>query len=530
MRPRWAVRALLALAAPAAVLAVAPAAMAHPLGNFTHNTYVGFTVEPDHIDVDHVLDLAEIPTYQERHVMDTNADNDVSASEAQAWGATRCAAAATEIAARTDDGPVTWVVGPSTVAFPAGQGGLPTTRLECAFAADVSGATTLAATVSVEDGRVGWHEVTAVGRGVLVDADVPSTSPSRRLTAYPVGTAPLDITTVRMDWSGDAVGALDDSSAATTAPTAPALAVTSIAPLGLDSAAQAFTGLISRQDLTFGFALLALAIAVLLGGLHAIAPGHGKTMMAASLVGTAGRRRDAVVLGASVTVAHTAGVVVLALALSVSSAIAAESVYPWLGLASGLFAIGVGVSLFRQARRGGLGHAHDHHAHDHHAHDHHAHDHPHHDHHAHDHHAHPHHAHAAVVVAAPPTPAPFIARPGSSDESERSRPGTRRFVALGLAGGMVPAPSAVVVLLAGFALGRSWFALLLVVAYGLGMALTLCLTGLLLVRMGGLSARLAAGTAVPGPIVALTRALPVIASVTVVVAGLWVGLRSILAM
>lgn len=125
-------------------------------------------------------------------------------------------------------------------------------------------------------------------------------------------------------------------------------------------------------------------------------------------------------------------------------------------------------------------------------------------------------ARAEVVPVASSQPAP--------------RPATRRVVALGLAGGMVPSPSAVVVLLAGFALGRSWFALLLVVAYGLGMALTLCLTGLLLVRAGGLSRRVAAGTAVPRPVAFALNRLPLIAATTVVVAGLWLGVRSIMAM
>ena len=94
----------------------------------------------------------------------------------------------------------------------------------------------------------------------------------------------------------------------------------------------------------------------------------------------------------------------------------------------------------------------------------------------------------------------------------------------------MPSPSAVVVLLAGFALGRSWFALLLVVAYGVGMAVTLCATGFALVRVGGLSRRVAEGNAVPGPVAAVLHRLPVIAATTVVVAGIWLGVRSVLSM
>jgi nickel/cobalt exporter len=103
-------------------------------------------------------------------------------------------------------------------------------------------------------------------------------------------------------------------------------------------------------------------------------------------------------------------------------------------------------------------------------------------------------------------------------------------VALGLAGGLVPSPSAVVVLLAGVALGRSWFALLLVVAFGLGMAATLCLTGLLVVRVGAVSRRLSAGASMPGVVTTLLGRLPVLAAVGVVLAGLWIVARSLMAM
>ncbi len=511
------------MAAGAVSVALAPAASAHPLGNFTRNTYVGFTVTPDRVDVDHVLDLAEVPTFQERRAMDQDGDGAISRSESAAWGMARCAGAADQIAASTDLGPVVWAVGASSVTFPEGQGGLPTTRLECTLTANTSGATTLDAQISIEQGRVGWHEITAIGEGVSLTSDLPAASTSGRLTAYPVDVAPPALAVARLTWTpaasagigSDAVGSGGASDSAAVS------AVTSIAPRGLDRATQAFTDLIGRHDITLGFGLLALSIALALGGMHALAPGHGKTLMAASLVGTGGKKRDAFVLGASVTTAHTAGVIVLALALSLSSTVAPESAYPWLGLASAVLAITVGVSLLRQAR-GGHSHPHPHpHPHSHpHSHDHELHPHRHdHEPHRHDHAA----GHSTVTLAARPAA-------DRASISAAPRPATRRVIALGLAGGLVPSPSAVVVLLAGFALGRSWFALLLVVAYGLGMALTLCLTGLLLVRAGGLSSRVAAGTAVPRPVAAVLTRLPLMGALTVIAAGLWLATRSILAM
>ncbi|HYN74572.1 MAG TPA: nickel transporter [Candidatus Limnocylindria bacterium] len=516
------------MAVGAVSVSLAPAVSAHPLGNFTRNTYVGFTVTPDRVDVDHVLDLAEVPTFQERRAMDLDGDGAVSGSEAATWGRTRCATTATQLAASTNLGPVAWIVRGSSVAFPEGQGGLPTTRLECTLTASASGATSLDAEVSVEQGRVGWHEITAIGEGVSLTSDVPRTSTSGRLTAYPVGVAPPTVAGVALTWTPTtALGmAPDAAGGARVSDSAAVSAVTSIAPRGLDRATRAFTDLVGRHDITLGFGLLALVIALGLGGLHALAPGHGKTLMAASLVGTGGRRRDAFVLGASVTTAHTAGVVVLAVALSLSSTIAPETAYPWLGLASAVLAVGVGVSLLRQARGGRTQYQHGHpHPHPHpHSHPHpHPHSHPHeprsHQPHTHD----PDHGHHTLTLALPLTATETITAPAA-------RPATPRVIALGLAGGLVPSPSAVVVLLAGFALGRSWFALLLVIAYGLGMALTLCLTGLLLVRAGGLSSRVAAGNAVPRPVVVALTRLPLAGALTVIAAGLWLATRSIQAM
>src|SRR5207302_4288939 len=196
--------------------------------------------------------------------------------------------------------------------------------------------------------------------------------------------------------------------------------------------------LVSRHHLSVGFALVALAFAVALGAIHALAPGHGKTVMAAYLVGQRGSMRQAGLIGLTVTATHTAGVLALGLALSASSLIAPESLYPWLGLASGVLLAFIGIGLLRRAVRARR-HRHDHHHGDHH---------------------HP------VVEDVPPVR-------------------TRALVAMGFAGGLVPSPSALVVLLGAMALGRAWFGVVLVIAYGLGMAGTLTAAGALLLRARG---------------------------------------------
>ena len=116
--------------------------------------------------------------------------------------------------------------------------------------------------------------------------------------------------------------------------------MTSIAPRGLDGATRAFTDLVGRHDITLGFGALALAIALLLGGLHALAPGPRQDADGGLARRDRGRRRDAFVLGASVTTAHTAGVVALRTGAVLSSTIAPETAYPWLGLASAVLAVG----------------------------------------------------------------------------------------------------------------------------------------------------------------------------------------------
>jgi ABC-type nickel/cobalt efflux system permease component RcnA len=209
--------------------------------------------------------------------------------------------------------------------------------------------------------------------------------------------------------------------------------------------------------------------------------------MAAYLVGLRGSLRQAAAIGATVTITHTAGVLLLGLVLSASRAVASERVYPWLGLASGLLLAGVGLTLAARAlRRHRLPHDRDHHAHGHpsdHAHGH-----------THDHGDHP--------------------------GGWGGRPlGWRGLVALGLAGGLVPSPSAVVVLLGGIALGHAWFGVALVLAYGTGMAATLTGVGVLLAHLRGHLDR-----RVPGPAASLLaragRLLPVATASLIVAVGL----------
>ncbi|MGW3731213.1 HoxN/HupN/NixA family nickel/cobalt transporter, partial [Streptomyces sp. NPDC000851] len=259
----------------------------------------------------------------------------------------------------------------------------------------------------------------------------------------------------------------------------------SVLPRGADRWTRALESLVARHDLTVGFAALALLIAVGLGAMHALAPGHGKTLMAATAAAHGGRARmrHVLPLAASVTVTHTLGVVALGVLVTAGSA-AAPSVIAWLGIASGVLVTLAGAGLVRRAfRNRGQAHGHTHtHDHEHeyaHGHEHrdHGHEHVHEPEtkkHSHDHdHGHQH-----------PHPHTIEHTHGGHTHSHPIAPTLRGTILMGFAGGLVPSPSAVVVLVGAAALGQAWFGLLLVVAYGAGLALTLTAAGFAVVRFG----------------------------------------------
>lgn len=210
--------------------------------------------------------------------------------------------------------------------------------------------------------------------------------------------------------------------------------------------------------------LVGLAVAFFLGCGHALSPGHGKTVVAAYLVGSKGRIRDAVFLGTVVTATHTSVVILLGVVtLSLSQYVLPEKIYPYLAFTSGALIVGLGgwmLVLRLRALFGGHGHTHAHHHHDH-DHEHHDHDHG----HAHDHgHDHDH---------------------GHAHFPDPSQPVTwKSLLSLGISGGMVPCPSALVVLLAAVAYHRVAFGLALVLSFSLGLALVLIAIGIAMVLAG----------------------------------------------
>ncbi len=496
-----------------ALALLSTSAAAHPLGNFTINIATALRIAPDGIAVDVAVDLAEIPTLQIRPQIDANGDDMLRDDELTTYRDRECARFADATRMAVDGAAVPLRSQGRSITVVGGLAGLSTLRFTCRLrgGADLASRPhTITLESNYASGRVGWHEVTARGDGMILDSSsVPETSPTDALTSYPAGslTSPPDVrrAEMRAHAGGERLAPDDDAAV-------PSIHASSLP--GVDRATRSFAGLIASRDLTLRLGLLSVAIAFVLGIFHAVAPGHGKTVMAAYIVGQRGTLRQALGVGATVTFTHTAGVLALGLLISVSTVAAPDRLYPWLGALSGLLLASIGLGLLLRARRmrrsglPGLWHSHAPGAPGHHVtHDHHAHD-----HHAHDHHAHDHHAPAPA-----PAPAPTIAP---------TVLGWRWIVAMGFAGGMVPSPSALVVLLGAVALGRTWFGVGLVCAYGLGMAFTLVAAGLILVRARVHIERIVVSDR--GVRAAqMLAVMPVITALVIVVGGLLVTARAV---
>ncbi|GIH29026.1 hypothetical protein Aph01nite_73360 [Acrocarpospora phusangensis] len=247
---------------------------------------------------------------------------------------------------------------------------------------------------------------------------------------------------------------------------------------------------------------LVLAVALGVGVVHAVAPGHGKSITAAYLIGTHGRYRDAVRLGVIVAVMHTFSVLVLAVAwvgLSGVAGLGTKSITAWLQVLAGLVVIGVGAHLVYRhlrERRNGTGHGHGHgHGHG-----------PGHEHgHGHGH-----------LGAGPESPVSGEAHGDVATQSPTDPWSRRGLVALALSGGLLPSPSAFIVLVSGLLTGRALDAVVLVIAFGVGMAATLTAVGVVTIKGGGLLARRARSWS---PAAAVAVWLPAVAGVAVSLGG-----------
>ncbi|HYZ78341.1 MAG TPA: sulfite exporter TauE/SafE family protein [Gaiellaceae bacterium] len=337
------------------------------------------------------------------------------------------------------------------LAHPAGAGGLRTTRLEVVLRGPVL---RRQSSVVFHDnnyrGRIGWKEI-------VVGAKAHSVSDELRAYPKDLLSSPLDVTSARerlAPSNGSDVPPALTRGAALQAP---------------DRVADGgFARLIGRRHLSALVIVASLAAALFWGAAHALSPGHGKTIVTAYLVGSRGTPLHAALLGLIVTATHTVGVFALGLVtLTLSQFVVPDRLYPWLNLSSGLLVVGVGAAVLSARLRHRLAHArgdHDHH------------------------HHHHHHDPAGEGL------------------------GWRSLIGVGVSGGLLPCPSALVVLLAAISLHRVAFGLLLIVAFSVGLALSITGVGLAAV----LAKRLFARASFNGRVLGL---LPALSALVILVAG-----------
>jgi nickel/cobalt exporter len=350
----------------------------------------------------------------------------------------------------------------TALAHPLGAGGLHTTRLEVILAGPVlDGRVSVAYHDNNYKDRIGWKEI-------VVGEHARSTS--NELRAYPKDLlqSPLDttsVTTLIGPGNGPDVAPPLSSGKSLEAP---------------DRVADAgFASLIGRSHLSTLVILASLAAALFWGAAHALSPGHGKTIVTAYLVGQRGTPRHAALLGLIVTITHTIGVFALGIVtLALSQFIVPDRLYPWLNLASGLLVVGIGASVFWARWRHRRAHAHSHHHH--------------------------HHDHTGQVSGSDPGTGPSF----------------RSLLAVGVSGGLLPCPSALVVLLAAISLHRIAFGLVLILAFSAGLALSI--TGIGLVAV--LARRAFRRLSFDGPLI---RLLPAVSALVILAAGLAMTVRAV---
>lgn len=466
--------------------------LAHPLGNFTINQYSRIEASRSGITVRQVLDMAEIPTFQASTEIDTDKDGVMSQAELNVYAENITPGYLANLELYLNGERLNVNVRKSGAELTAGAGNLQTLRITWDLAADAR----------VKDRnqfkfenrnyaeRPGWNEI-VVNRasGInIYNSSAYGSGTTDELKSYPQETLSGPLAERRAEFSFT-TGAVPDGAQALETRDGQATAA-----VQHDRLAE----LIAVPEITLPIALLGLAIAFGLGAMHAMSPGHGKTVVGAYLVGSRGTVKHAVFLGLTVTITHTIGVFALGLiTLFASSYILPEKLMPFLNFVSGLLVFFIGISLFKERLFGALGWKAEGHSH---SHDH--------DHENEGEHTHTHdgltHTHGGSThTHVPPTDVTW-----------------RSLLALGISGGLLPCPSALVLMLSAISLGRTGYGLILTLVFSLGLAATLTGVGLVFLYVGK-----AFGGSLSGS--RLVKAVPVMSALVIAFLGAFICYNSI---
>lgn len=480
------------------VILLPTVALAHPLGNFTINRYSRLEVAGSQIGLTYIVDMAEIPAHQERTQIDQNGDNTIDLIEQEAYVNQLLDSLPKQLLLRLNGQEQTWRLESYDLTFPTGQAGLPTLRLVTRWTMAIPAQQAIWQADYRDESyadRLGWQEVVvqATAGARLEESSVSAVDVSQELRTYPddLLQSPLMVNQATFRFTPVAVGKTMDS----TAPAASGLP----APVDAGRPADPFAELINTATLSPWTIFVALLAAFGWGAVHAFSPGHGKTIVGAYLVGSRGTVRHALFLGLTTTITHTAGVFALGfVTLFAAQFILPEKLYPWLSMASGVLVVIIGAVMIKDRLHSFLsGHNHHHGPHEH-SHDH-AHDHD----HAHG-HGHTHHHHLP---------------PGTD-----GAPVTwRGLLALGISGGLLPCPSALVLMLGAISLQRVSFGLALIVMFSLGLASVLTAIGIVLVCAGKFFQRIPESGL-------LFRFVPVASALFIMVVGVGITAKALMSM
>ncbi len=469
-------------------LCVKGEAEAHPLGLSSINRYAGVKLHAREVEVDYLLDYAEMPAWSEIESLDADHDGAVTPAERDGYVRSLVARFLPTLDVRVDGARLALREVFHGVEAPPGQNGLSTLRVAVELRAPLPDHVGARCIVRLRDTylaeRSGWRELAAEASpaGRVVSSTVPAGTRAGPGLAYPTDERAQGAMRARPLRIDDATFVFERTEAA--GPTSAAWRYLTRARADASTDGARLVGLLRDPQRSPWFVLFALGLAFALGAGHALSPGHGKALVGAWLVGARGRPRHALVLGASVTVAHTASVFLIGLlALAIEQRVGSDKLLRTLELASGALVAGIALSQLPARVRRMRGAPPDEHSHDH--------DHS----HSHDHdHGHTH---------APP------------DELS-----LRGLVALGASGGIVPCPGALVVLLAAIGMHRVAFGLALLVAFSLGLASVLTGIGLVFV----MARRRFEHLNTDGR---LLRVLPVLSSCAVCALGVVIALRAL---
>jgi ABC-type nickel/cobalt efflux system permease component RcnA len=505
------------------------------MGNFSVNHYSKITLESDRIRIRYFIDLAEIPTYQElQQAKIATAGIDPNSPAVISYVSARGTELGRGLALDVDGKPTTLQLISNVVIFPPGAGGLPTMKMgfvyEAAYPSASSNPRSAQVNLHYTDnnyaGHTGWKEIVALAAiGSLQHSSVGTTDRSGELSNYPTDllTSPPQDLEASLQFSfpfppsqvsveqkkplrASPLQAVSAVSAVGTplkadpgSPIVPDLVLSRATgqpatPMHLQANRQQtprsrFTELIQSQNLSPWFLFTAALIAIGLGGLHALEPGHGKTIVAAYLVGSRGTARHAFLLGVIVTASHTVGVFALgAITLYASRYIVPEQLYPWLGAFSGITIVGLGCyMLLRRLTGTATDHSH--------------------------------------TLGATHAHWMFWKRPPETETENNPNPAQSvsltQLLTLGITGGIIPCPAALIVLLSAFALHRIGLGFFLIVAFSVGLAAVLIGFGMLMVY----ARRFITHLQIDGPLT--RRWLPVASSAFITVLGFTLTIQAL---